>query len=519
MMGRIDYQATFHDVGWEDRIPKESFWREMHDFGTHHLADDDFQILYPSTGRPSYSPVQMTLAFFIQLEKGYSDREFEEESRFDDRVKYALVAGRNFDGIDAVSLCDFRTRLLQHEYGQKVLDHTLKIAQEKNLFSKSSQHLVDSFMVEGAAARQDTYTMIRKGIMRTLTIAQAHDLDEMLQQGLLRNDYWKPEKPKIDWNDAQARQQLLEELVKDALQIVKTAREYKGLKGDLVQAINLLERVATQDVTIDQDDKVEMTKGTAKDRVISVHDPDMRHGRKTTSKKADGYKSHILTAGEEQDFVVGVEVTGANAADKEPLPSMLDQQEEKGCRPEEVMGDTAYFDPEEAETQAEKGTVITAKIPPRTNPSGLFGKDVFIIDTIEGTATCPAGCSAHFDANRILERKRTTVLFSSDSCQDCPLRDQCTKNAKGRSVTIHPYETEYQQARQEQATKEFQEKYRNRSTVERVISHLTRHGARTARYTGINKNRLQQQFAAALYNAKRIMRVLRTPTKGEVCPV
>jgi hypothetical protein len=44
--------------------------------------------------------------------KGYSDKEFEEESTFDDRIKYAITAPRDFEGIDAVTLHDHRARFL-----------------------------------------------------------------------------------------------------------------------------------------------------------------------------------------------------------------------------------------------------------------------------------------------------------------------------------------------------------------------------------------------------------------------
>ena len=33
----------------------------------------------------------------------------------------------------------------------------------------------------------------------------------------------------------------------------------------------------------------------AKDRRISIEDPQMRHGRKTKSVRIDGYKRHVLT--------------------------------------------------------------------------------------------------------------------------------------------------------------------------------------------------------------------------------
>ncbi len=76
------------------------------------IDDSVFSPLFSRVGRPSVSPVLTFGALLIQLEKGCSDREFEEESRFDERYKYALGVSRDFLGIDAVTLCDHRTRFM-----------------------------------------------------------------------------------------------------------------------------------------------------------------------------------------------------------------------------------------------------------------------------------------------------------------------------------------------------------------------------------------------------------------------
>ena len=37
----------------------------------------------------------------------------------------------------------------------------------------------------------------------------------------------------------------------------------------------------------------QVKQGTAKDRLISVHDPEMRHGRKSASKRFNGHKTAV----------------------------------------------------------------------------------------------------------------------------------------------------------------------------------------------------------------------------------
>ncbi|WRP15710.1 transposase [Geochorda subterranea] len=356
MLGRRNRQTTFDDVTWRQRIPKDSYWWRLHDWAVQNLDESMFAPLFDArTGRPSVSPVRTFLALLIQMEKGYSDREMEQESRFDDRVKLAILAGRDFEGIDAVTLCDHRRRFLQHGIAAAMLERTLASAKQAGLFSPERSQIVDSFLIHGGAAVQDTYTLIRKGIVRVLAVARMHELDGPLSAVLKRTDYHQPGKPRIDWDDAEARRQLLQALVDDALALVAAARALAKVPEDLKAMVDLLERVATQDIERDPDGTVRLKQGVAKDRVISVVDPEMRHGHKTASNRADGYEAHLMTGGEGHRLVTAVAVTPANAPDDARLEAMLDDQERHGHRPAEVLGDQAYFDVERARRQAEKG--------------------------------------------------------------------------------------------------------------------------------------------------------------------
>ncbi|WP_324669524.1 transposase [Geochorda subterranea] len=262
MLGRRNRQTTFDDVTWRQRIPKDSYWWRLHDWAVQNLDESMFAPLFDArTGRPSVSPVHTFLALLIQMEKGYSDREMEQESRFDDRVKLAILAGRDFEGIDAVTLCDHRRRFLQHGIAAAMLERTLASAKQAGLFSPERSQIVDSFLIHGGAAVQDTYTLIRKGIVRVLAVARMHELDGPLSAVLKRTDYHQPGKPRIDWDDAEARRQLLQALVDDALALVAAARALAKVPEDLKAMVDLLERVATQDIERDPDGTVRLKQG------------------------------------------------------------------------------------------------------------------------------------------------------------------------------------------------------------------------------------------------------------------
>lgn len=500
MQGRRDEQTTFSDALWINRIPQDSYWSRMREYLAR-MDDSVFSSLFSRVGRPSVSPVHTFGALLIQLEKGWSDREFEGESRFDERCKYALGVSRDFPGIDAVTLCDHRARFMQSDIVFALFADLLAQAKEKGLISEDKLQIVDSFMVGGAGAVQDTYTLLRKGIIRLLRVAEFHELRSELEPVLARQDYTTDAKPKINWDDPEEKRWLLESYVIDARNLVAAARASRPLPKDLSDASDLLERIANQDVE-DINGQIGMKKGVAKDRVISVTDPDMRHGRKTSSAKANGFKAHIATDG---NFVASIVVTAANKADAEPLPEVLKQCEANAMKPEQVVGDSAYCIWPTKESMALDGIELIAKVPSEARVDGRYPKSMFDIDTLAGVVRCPEGSKARFDPAVIESRKGAVVCFSD--CAACPSRNECTQAKTGRTVSIHPYEPELAAERKKQATTEFKEFYAQRSAAERCISHLTRHGARDARYIGSFKVWFQEVLAALNFNVKAFARL------------
>ena len=61
-----------------------------------------------------------------------------------------------------------------------------------------------------------------------------------------------------------------------------------------VAATSLLALVAGQDVELDDEGHWRIVRGVAKDRVISVVDPEARHMHKSRSVYRDGYKAHLV---------------------------------------------------------------------------------------------------------------------------------------------------------------------------------------------------------------------------------
>ncbi len=100
----------------------------------------------------------------------------------------------------------------------------------------------------------------------------------------------------IDWDDAEARGVFLGGVVTDAERLLEVARRVKEklpsdepLRQQLHEATELLSRLLLQDIER-QADGVSLKQGVSPERIVSVHDPEMRHGRKSANKRFDGHK-------------------------------------------------------------------------------------------------------------------------------------------------------------------------------------------------------------------------------------
>jgi hypothetical protein len=68
---------------------------------------------------------------------------------------------------------------------------------------------------------------------------------------------------------------------------------------------------------------VKIRQGVAEDRRVSVEDPEMRHGRKSKTKRFNGYKRHIATD-LDTGFILSGAITPANRPEEEAAPGLAE---------------------------------------------------------------------------------------------------------------------------------------------------------------------------------------------------
>ena len=81
----------------------------------------------------------------------------------------------------------------------------------------------------------------------------------------------------------------------------------------IVAAAELLGQLLLQDVER-AEGGVSLKDGVSRDRMMSVHDPEMRHGHKSSRRRFDGHKAAIVVDTDSQ-LITAVEVLPGNAPD------------------------------------------------------------------------------------------------------------------------------------------------------------------------------------------------------------
>src|SRR6476619_4096718 len=171
--------------------------------------------------------------------------------------------------------------------------------------------------------------------------------------------------------------------------------------------------------------------GVAAERVPSLGDPEMRHGRKTRTRLFTGYKRHVIKL-VDADVIGGAIVRPANEPEHQALALPTPDLAPYGPLAE-LLIDRGYLGSPDIATLHARGVAIRAKAWTSTN-RGRFPKSAFTIHLAAARVTCPAQQTAP------ILRGAGTVHFAAAVCHPCALRAACTTARGGRSVTIHPQE-------------------------------------------------------------------------------
>ncbi len=470
-------------------------------------------------------PSVVAVVMVLQRLEGLSDREAVERYCFDARWRYAAgVGGYDSGGWTSFAhtvLVDIRERLRRSECPNRIFEVALEAAKEAGLIGR--KRALDSTPLYDAVTTMDTVTLIRsaiRGLLKAADDALEVELRSVLGSG---DDYASAAKPQIDWDDASAREALIDERAKDVFACLALL-DGRELDPAVAEAMVLLATVVGQDIEEGDDGVVRIARQVAKDRVISTVHPEARHGRKTQARSFDGYKGHAAVD-PDSEIITATTVTPGNAGDASVAEDLIadlldddgsdatgapaendvveDDPDEDAAERTTVYGDNAYGTGPFLERLENAGIDPRCKTQPPTTPGEMFTKDRFTINLEDDCVTCPNAVTVGITHHR----RGGGLAYFGDACATCPLRPQCTTATAGRTISINAHEEALARARARQTDSRWRDDYRaTRPKVECKLAHLMKrkHGGRRARVRGTQKVDADFRLLAVATNLARL---------------
>ncbi|MFJ4126319.1 IS1182 family transposase [[Kitasatospora] papulosa] len=506
-------------------FPKGSLAMRIRDELGELFTDEDFAGLYPSRGKPAWSPGRLALVSVMQFAEGLSDRQAADAVRGRLDWKYLLGLELADAGFDHSVLTEFRDRLIEGDAGIELLDRVLGAAADRGLLKAGGRARTDSTIVLSAARQINGLVRLGETLRAALNSVAAREPEWLVG--------WAPS----DWFDRYAirfedtrlpkgkakQTELIDQIGADGLSLLAALNT-----PDAPASLRLLDRVQTlRQMWIQQYfvDDGQVRRRDLKDRppgaerLVTPYDTDAR-GSVKRGTFWDGYKVHLTETCEPDrpNLITHVATTDSTVQDVRLVAPIHAHLAERALLPDRHLVDAGYATAREVVTARLDHGVglvgpILASTSWQTKDSGGFSQADFTIDWDSQRVTCPNGITTN---NWREDRSQygaavVRARFPTAACRPCKAREQCTrsnnKSDMGRRITLRPQAEQevIQQARAQENTPEWKEQYAHRAGVEGTISQGVRaFGLRRCRYHGLPKARLQHQLTATAMNFHRL---------------
>jgi IS5 family transposase len=463
------------------------------------FVEEMFADLFPSRrGRPSVPAEVMASVITLQALHGLSDNETVEAVTFDLRWKAACGLPITATAFHSTTLTYWRRRLAASERPNRIFEAVKAVVTATGALSGRTRRALDSTILDDAVATQDTVTQLIGAIRRVRR--DVPGAGEVIATHCTAHDYDDPGKPAITWDDAAAREALVDALVTDAHRVLGHLPDQElGARG--AEAVALLALIAGQDVepvegSDGTDGRWRIAQRVAPDRVISTVDPEARHAHKSVQRRQDGFKAHVAVE-PDTGIITDCAVTkagGSDTHDAAVAPQLLADE----TQPVTVLADSAYGTGEfRAHLRTSRHRDRVKPAPLRAAVPGGFTIDDFTVDHRGRRVVCPAGVARSITAHG-------NAVFGV-ACRGCALRTQCTTSLSGRTLSVGPHDALQRKARKQARKPAWLKEYRqHRPMVERTIAWLTR-GNRKVRYRGVARNDHWLHHRAAALNLRRLL--------------
>lgn len=500
--------------------------------------DEEFVSAYGARGKPGISPAQLAMVTVLAFTENLTDRQAADAVRARLDWKYCLGLALDDEGFDFSVLSEFRTRLVAGGLETRIFELLLARLKQEELLKAGTRQRTDSTHVLGAIRslnRLELAGETLRAALEALAAAVPDWLATVIDASWAERYGARIENLHLPASETK-RAELAVAYGRDGYWLLD-ALDSPGAPPWLsdLAAVAALRRIWVQQYyrSIDAHGGQEVVRREAsehglppgREALISPYDLDARYSQKREVGWG-GYKVHFSETCDEPDpadgpdegpaawpnlltMVATTTATVPDVAMTEPIHDLLAAGD---LTPGEHVVDAGYTSADLLLAARARGITLVGPLLADTSPqarNGGYTTEAFAIDWDNNQVTCPQGkTSASWSPCTQRGTEAIVVRFDAADCAACPVREHCTTATRsGRQLTLRPRQVHQavQQARAEQDSDQWAERYKIRAGVEgtmRQTTHVT--GIRRARYRGLAKTRLEHAIAATAINLIRL---------------
>ncbi len=229
-------------------VPPGSVFAFLAEHRTELFPDSFTADLFPSrTGRPSLPADLVGSVLVLKELYDLSDTQTADALKFD--IRWKVACGRSLlqMSFDPSALVYWRKRIAKSKRPDRVFDAMAEVIAETGILRGRRKRCVDSTVFDDAVATMDTVSQLMAAMRKVARVVPGA---AGVIAGVCQLDYSRPGKPDIDWDDPAAKEQLVSDLVNDALAVLAELTGEGAPERDAAaaDALGLLALVAGQDV-------------------------------------------------------------------------------------------------------------------------------------------------------------------------------------------------------------------------------------------------------------------------------
>jgi len=244
---------------------------------------------------------------------------------------------------------------------------------------------------------------------------------------------------------------------------------------------------------------------------LNPKDLDCRMMRMNNDTRAFGYNGQVVVDAD-SGIIVAAEVS-QDESDRNLLVPMLEQVKEvMGTSAQDTVADGGYFSGQQLQEASEQGHSVIVNMASGEGykkAQDNYPKEMFKYDQEQDWVICPHGKRLIFEGEQ--RNRKNTYNYRIYRCKDskhCQSRYQCSRNKRGRTLRINPYELTLRRQKEKQDNSWAQALLKKRKSIVEPVFGIIKHNYSFRRFTtsGLANVEAQWLFICLAYNLHKIYR-------------